>query len=67
MISLLRRAAKPPCAPGDALLRRQRPHPPGEGEKKRNSQSSNTFLTFHSGQLPLLGLTTQPAAESGYP
>ena len=55
MSSLLRRAAKPPCAPGDALRRRQRAHPPGEAEEKRNSQSSNTFLAFHSGQLPLLG------------
>ena len=55
MSPLFRRAAKPPCAPGDALLRRQRPHPPGEAEKKHNSQSSNTFFTFYSGQLPLLG------------
>ena len=52
---LFRRVATLPCAPGDALLRPKRPHPQGAAGKKRNSQSGNPFLTFHSDQLPLLG------------
>ena len=61
--SLFRRVATPPCAPGDALLRPNRPHPREAAEKKLNAQSGNPFLTCHSGQLPLLGLC-QPYSQT---